>query len=282
MSNYGTIREYRDDPQFRDYRDEDGGSVAELTEQIRSNIFKINNGANTVERAMKSLGTDRDSDQLRDKIHETSQSTNKVVQSTTRFLRKAAGKPANKQEKIQLDLLKSNFHDACTRFQTLQKKAAAKVKSSVVLGSQSKQPLVSFGVSLTDFDSVLNQTCFMKCTYTHIDAKKKPQQPTDSFSLLSGSSLKSLAGSMTSSADILDVNEIFRELGALVHTQGEVLDTIDSNVEVAYSNVESGNEQLIKAAEYQRKSRKKMCCLVVIFLVIAVVITIIVVVSIKA
>ncbi|KAH9518851.1 Syntaxin-16 [Bulinus truncatus] len=76
-----------------------------------------------------------------------------------------------------------------------------------------------------------------------------------------------------STADILDVNEIFRELGALVHTQGEVLDTIDSNVERAYTNVESGRDQLIKAAEYQRKSRKKMCCLIVILLVVAVIVT---------
>ena len=45
MSNYGTIREYRDNPDHRDYRDnDDGGSISELTETIRSNIFKINNG----------------------------------------------------------------------------------------------------------------------------------------------------------------------------------------------------------------------------------------------
>lgn len=271
MSNYGTIREYRDDPQFRDYRDEDGGSVAELTDQIRSNIFKINNGANVLERAMKSLGTDRDSEQLRDRIHETSQTTNKVVQSTTRFLRTAAGKPANKQEKIQLDLLKSNFHDACTRFQTLQKKAAAKVKTSVVLGSQSKQPLVSFGDDdhLAAAEEQQRRTQILKEQEVVIE---------DDLALIREREERI----HQLEADILDVNEIFRELGALVHTQGEVLDTIDSNVEVAYSNVESGNEQLIKAAEYQRKSRKKMCCLVVIFLVIAIVITIIVVVSIKA
>ena len=43
-NNYGTIREYRDDPNFQEYRDDSDGSVAEITESIRSNIFKINNG----------------------------------------------------------------------------------------------------------------------------------------------------------------------------------------------------------------------------------------------
>ncbi|GFR86343.1 syntaxin-12 [Elysia marginata] len=99
--SYGAIREYRDDPDFRDSRDEEpGSSVAELTERIRSNIYKVNNGANAVDRAMKSIGTDRDSSQLRDKIHETSQATGKVVQETTRLLRAAATKKA---DKVQFD-----------------------------------------------------------------------------------------------------------------------------------------------------------------------------------
>ncbi|CAG5123260.1 unnamed protein product, partial [Candidula unifasciata] len=83
-------------------------------------------------------------------------------------------------------------------------------------------------------------------------------------------------------ADILDVNEIFRELGALVSAQGEVLDTIDSNIERAAVQVDAGREQLVKAADYQRKSRKKMCCIVVILLVVAIIITIIIVVAVKA
>ena len=46
---YGAMREYRDDPDFRDFRDEDpASSVSQLTEKIRSNIFKINNGGNIV------------------------------------------------------------------------------------------------------------------------------------------------------------------------------------------------------------------------------------------
>ncbi len=38
-------------------------------------------------------------------------------------------------------------------------------------------------------------------------------------------------------SDILDVNEIFRDLGALVHEQGETIDTIENNVEEAYNQV---------------------------------------------
>lgn len=272
---YGAIREYRDDPDFRDFRDEEpSSSVSELTERIRTNIFKINNGANAVDRAMKNIGTDRDSSQLRDKIHETSQATSKIVQETTKLLRAAATKKADKQQKIQLDLLKSNFQDAVQRFQILQKKAANKVKSAVKLGSKpTSEPLIPIAGdddrSPLVREEELRQNQMLKEQEVVIE---------DDLALIREREERI----HQLESDILDVNEIFRELGAMVHAQGEVLDTIDQNLYTAADNVESGNEQLIQAAEYQRKSRKKMCCLLAIFLVVAIIITIIVVVSVKS
>ena len=82
-------------------------------------------------------------------------------------------------------------------------------------------------------------------------------------------------------SDILDVNEIFRDLGALVHEQGDVIDTIEANVEQTHGNVEAGNEQLVSASRYQRKARKKMCILAVVLVVIAGVLALIIYLSVK-
>lgn len=49
------------------------------------------------------------------------------------------------------------------------------------------------------------------------------------------------------------MNEIFRDLGAMVHEQGEQIDTIEANVEKACTDVEQGTGQLQKAAIYQVK-----------------------------
>ena len=51
-------------------------------------------------------------------------------------------------------------------------------------------------------------------------------------------------------SDILDINEIFKDLGTLVHEQGEMIDNIEDNVEQAYNQVEAGNEQLSQAAKW--------------------------------
>ncbi|KAJ8303132.1 hypothetical protein KUTeg_019528, partial [Tegillarca granosa] len=57
---------------------------------------------------------------------------------------------------------------------------------------------------------------------------------------------------------ITDLNEIFKDLSAMVVDQGSILDRIDYNVEHATVQVEKGLQQLQKAEKYQKKNRK-MC-----------------------
>ena len=60
-----------------------------------------------------------------------------------------------------------------------------------------------------------------------------------------------------------DLNILFRDLAAMVSEQGEVVDRIDYNIEMSAARVESGLEQLQKAAKYQ-KSNAKMKCIVLL------------------
>ncbi|KAL1116973.1 hypothetical protein AAG570_004301 [Ranatra chinensis] len=50
--------------------------------------------------------------------------------------------------------------------------------------------------------------------------------------------------------DISDVNKIFKDLGALVHDQGEVIDSIEANVEKTEVSVSEGRNQLRTAEQY--------------------------------
>ncbi|GAB0181287.1 hypothetical protein GRJ2_000594000 [Grus japonensis] len=54
-----------------------------------------------------------------------------------------------------------------------------------------------------------------------------------------------------SQSDMLDVNEIIKDLASMVHEQGDAIDSIEANIETASSNVESANEQLAKASQHQ-------------------------------
>lgn len=96
--------------------------------------------------------------------------------------------------------------------------------------------------------------------------------------------------------DVLDVNEIMRELGTMVHDQGEVVGevtlpfysttlktveaqffainlsifaaTIEDNIERVHTDVNMGRQQLEQASRYTSQRRRKLCwCASVAFIV---------------
>ncbi|XP_050999878.1 syntaxin-16 isoform X2 [Acomys russatus] len=78
---------------------------------------------------------------------------------------------------------------------------------------------------------------------------------------------------------ISDLNEIFRDLGAMIVEQGTVLDRIDYNVEQSCVKTEDGLKQLHKAEQYQKKNRKM---LVILTLVVIIVVLIVVLIGVKS
>jgi predicted kinase len=52
-------------------------------------------------------------------------------------------------------------------------------------------------------------------------------------------------------SDISDVNQIFKELGAMVHEQGEIIDSIEASVEKTEVFVGEGASQLRQASNFQ-------------------------------
>ncbi|KAG0714068.1 Syntaxin-12 [Chionoecetes opilio] len=73
-------------------------------------------------------------------------------------------------------------------------------------------------------------------------------------------------------SDIIDINEIMRDLSSMVTAQGDVVDSIEDNVEVAAGHVEEGREELIKAVRYQNKSRRKICiCILILIIVLGII-----------
>ncbi|XP_039720642.1 syntaxin-16 isoform X6 [Pteropus medius] len=74
---------------------------------------------------------------------------------------------------------------------------------------------------------------------------------------------------------ISDLNEIFRDLGAMIVEQGSVLDRIDYNVEQSCIKTEDGLKQLRKAEQYQKKNRK-MLVILILFVIIIVLLVVLV------
>ena len=74
--------------------------------------------------------------------------------------------------------------------------------------------------------------------------------------------------------DIMELQEIFRDLAILIDEQGDVVDNIEAYVETAAHHVQKAGSEIKMAAQYKRSSRKKLIIIIVIIVSVVVVIII--------
>jgi len=257
------------------------GDFQGLCEDISNNIFTVNSNATSLDRLMKQIGSNKDSVQLRDRIHDTEQNTNHLTTDITQSFKQLSRlcSRSDRQQKLQFERLKSDFQETVKRYYGLQRKVADKVKSAEplrnpVTENRPLKDLISWGEDADDEAGHMEQARRAD-QQQQLQAQDQIVQADLELLQEREERIRQLEG------DILDINDIFKELGSLVHEQGDMINTIEDNVETAYDQVEHGNEQLVKAATYQRKARKKMCILVLILIIAAAILALIIYFSVK-
>ncbi|XP_066923318.1 syntaxin-12-like [Clytia hemisphaerica] len=70
--------------------------------------------------------------------------------------------------------------------------------------------------------------------------------------------------------DIVDLNEMFKDLVLLYNSNEDIIDSIEADVDPAVSHVEAANVNWDKARYYQKKARRRKCILILIPLIIVV------------
>ncbi|XP_020902195.1 syntaxin-7 isoform X2 [Exaiptasia diaphana] len=229
----------------------------QMSDSVSSNIFQINSNTAALERILKQISSGKER-VPQEKIHRIQQGTNKLASTTTHILKNMTSLcgPA-RQNRIQHERLKDDFREAVSRYYSVQNKIADQEKLLVNLSS--KQDQSHHG----DFGS--DQTQLIE------DDRRRNEQEQLSEQIAVDEAIVYEREDRIRQieADILDINEIFRDLASMVHEQGEMIDSIEGNIDRVHTNVESANTQLYKASQYQKASRKKICCLLVIVVLAA-------------
>ncbi|XP_063351439.1 syntaxin-7 isoform X1 [Pelmatolapia mariae] len=245
-----------------------------LVNQISSNIQKITLLNSELQRAISVLGTEQDSSQLLQTIQQKQQQGNHLAKETDRLMKAFTALPVGpdqRQRKIQRERLLNDFSAALNSFQKSQREAASKEKEFVARVrassrlSQGGQPEDSFrNVPPIPSDS---QIQVQADAVTEEDLRLIQERE---------SAIRQLE------SDIVDINDIFKDLGMMVHEQGDMIDSIEANVENTETNIQKGVHQLARAADHQQSSRKKICIILIVLVVVAVVVGLIIWGSIKA
>ncbi|XP_023325653.1 syntaxin-12 [Eurytemora carolleeae] len=202
--------------------------------------------------------------------HQIQHYTNQLAKDTSKQLKDLNEFPTDtavdpRQWKLQREKFTSDFTRALDTFQRAQRQAAQKEKD--VIRKYKNQS--GFGVqdqNLIDIEGGASQTR----TQVMLEEEQNVEMLQERER-----AVRQLE------ADIGDVNQIFKDLAAMVHDQGELVDSIEANVESSSVRVEEGTQQLLQAERYQNKARRKKMILALIGIIILIILIIIIAYSAK-
>jgi SNARE domain len=76
---------------------------------------------------------------------------------------------------------------------------------------------------------------------------------------------------------VSELNELFRDVATIVREQGDMIDTIDVNVENVRNDTSGADVELRQASRYQKNARNKACCLLLIMAIVLIIVVLAVV-----
>jgi len=200
------------------------------------------------------LGTGQDTEQLRAELHHIQHYTNELARDTRDRLKELSSFPVTddsveqRKRRMQKERLTNEFSTILQTFQTMQREVKDKTKSSI---QSAKHHSRGYGVGdqkasqLIQLESPVQSQMTMQME-DEVQLEVLREQEENMHQL---------------ETDIVAVNEIFRDLATMVHEQGEVVDSIEAQIESTSIHVSEANQQLIKARDYKSSLRRKYVCL---------------------
>ncbi|XP_023274773.1 t-SNARE domain-containing protein 1 isoform X2 [Seriola lalandi dorsalis] len=248
--------------------------LQDVFQETSSNIFQINANVVTLEKNLQSLGTSRDTAELRQSLHSTQQQTNKVITSTSQLIKQLSDiiSGSSRQDRLRLTRLKTELSESVQRYGDLQKKIAERSRALLPPAQTDKKKNVQTPYSEPMEEGPLfgevagsegrAQAFLSEISEEDVEVLRQREEAL-----------------LQIERDMLDVSQIMKDLASMVHEQGDAIDSIEDYIQTASSNVESANQELAKANQYQRQLRKRKCYLLVAGAIVLTILTIIIAVS---
>ncbi|KAK6626959.1 hypothetical protein RUM44_009436 [Polyplax serrata] len=222
-----------------------------LAQTVATNIQKISQNVSSIQKMTNQLGTLQETPQMENQLLEIQKYTQQLVKDTSvniEDLKKIPNLPVHseeyKQRKVQRERLLERFTDTLNQFQKVQCSTLQRRKEIY----QQKQ-------SDSGHDTMLPPPGSGNSRFTdHLielqDQSSKQQTQQMIQEELNLQALEKQANSIRElESNIMDVNQIYKKLGHLVHEQGEMVDSIEANVELASVRVTEASKDINRARE---------------------------------
>ncbi|KAF3321583.1 syntaxin-22-like protein [Carex littledalei] len=251
------------------------GRQQDPTRAVASGVFQITTHVGAFQRLVNTLGTPKDTPELRDKLHKTRLQILQLIKNTTEKLKLASEVDKNTEisasKKIGDAKLAKDFKAIMQEFQKAQNLAVQRETAYAPFVPQAVLPSsYTAGEINVGSDRTPEQRAAL------VESRRQEVLLLDNEIAFNEAIIEERdQGIQEIQNQIGEVNEIFKDLAVLVHEQGAVIDDIDSNIENAAAATVQAKTALGKASKTQKSNSSLMCLLLVIFGVVLLIVIIV-------
>ncbi|KMT07835.1 hypothetical protein BVRB_6g146470 [Beta vulgaris subsp. vulgaris] len=237
------------------------------SQSVAAGIFQINTAVSAFRRLVDALGTSKDTPSHRQKLHDTRQRVLQLVKDTSAKLKSLSdsdhASDVSQSKKIEDAKLARDFQATLQEFQKVQQLASERESTYMPSGAPTSAVIDSIG---EESKEDLESQPFM------MQQKRQELVLLDNEIVFNEAIIEEREqGIKEIQSQIGQVNEIFKDLGVLVHEQGVVIDDIHSNIEASAAVTTQAKQQISKASKSER-SGSKWCWWLLALFVMAIII----------
>ncbi|XP_062147334.1 syntaxin-22-like isoform X2 [Alnus glutinosa] len=244
------------------------------SQAVASGIFRINTAVSSFSRLVNSLGTPKDTLELRDKLHKTRLHIGQLVKDTSAKLKQASETDHHLEaaKKIADAKLAKEFQSVLKEFQKAQRLAAERETTYAPFVPKEALPS-SYDAHELEISSprTPEQQALL------LESKRQEITLLDEIVFNEAIIEEREQGIQEIHQQIIEVHEIFKDLAVLVHGQGAMIDDISSNIEISHAATTQATSQLVKASKAQKSGSSLMCLLLLIFGIVLLIVIIVIV-----
>jgi len=244
---------------------------------LASLIFQLTTHVNSFKRMVDTLGTNKDTVQLRTRLTSSRDSIQKMARETSTGLKElnahsTDGGLSTNVKAYHAKLVK-DFHAVLKEFQKAQRTCLDResmyrphedeVKKTRVAAS-SAAARAAMGSEMAELDGSGRSLAQMEneplLQNAPTSSRQEFVQVQHELAYNDALILEREQGIIEIHEQIQEVNDIFQDLAIMVNDQGSMLDDIEANIVRTASKTKDAAAELHKADRSQRRSRNKMCC----------------------
>ncbi|PFH54054.1 hypothetical protein AMATHDRAFT_53858 [Amanita thiersii Skay4041] len=229
-----------------------------LQQSLSVQVFKMNANVQGILKLVDQLGTAKDSASLRKSLHDLTETTRAMAKRGSEDLKRLSAMQTNLPN--QKTALQKTSHD-------LQMSLVAFQRAQQV--SAERQRTVVRGVKLAVEDEQAHPSRVEEAPIQSSPELRQAQILQTQLSPHELAYQESLIQEREAEireieTGIHELSEIFRDLGTLVGQQGAMIDNIELNISSVHADTGAAAQELVTAAEYQRKAGRRAACLLII------------------